>query len=261
MYFYTIAMLLHELAHYAVARKLMYRCSSIEISAFGAVLYGEFDDMYPSDRIAVALAGPIVNILLAVLCGAMWWWLPESYYYTELFCMANISMALVNLLPAYPLDGGRVLTALLENKRSHTQSVTVAKNLSFVLGAVLFGVFLVGLVCGYPLFSMGTFALFVTAGAFADSKTTYNRISIATNWRKYTTNGMEKKTIIFDQYTKLYKVLAKMRANFWYSIEIVDDNMSVVGVVDYVQLEYMIKNFSPQCTLRNAYCQMKNKTV
>lgn len=111
---YFTAVLLHELAHYAVARARFYHCYEVRVSVFGAVLYGDFRDVEPRDRIAIALAGPLANAVMCVLCLALWWAFPSTYVFTEVFFAANASMACVNMLPCYPLDGGRVVTGLLE---------------------------------------------------------------------------------------------------------------------------------------------------
>ena len=65
---YFAAVLLHELAHYFVADRLFYRCYEVRVSVFGAVLYGDFTDVYPRDRILIAVAGPAANFVAAVLC-------------------------------------------------------------------------------------------------------------------------------------------------------------------------------------------------
>lgn len=82
---YFAAVLLHELAHYFVADRLFYRCYEVRVSVFGAVLYGDFTDVYPRDRILIAVAGPAANFVAAVLCLALWWAAPQTYVPTENF--------------------------------------------------------------------------------------------------------------------------------------------------------------------------------
>ena len=133
---YTLAMLLHECAHYIVATNRRYKCNNMQLSAFGAVLYGKFDQVNPTDSIAIALAGPCANVIVAVICLALWWIFPASYVFTETFFSANISMAFVNMLPCYPLDGGRVIVALWEKARKSKNS---PKEILFLsINAILF---------------------------------------------------------------------------------------------------------------------------
>lgn len=157
---YTIAMLLHECAHYRVALSRRYKCNSMKLSAFGAVLYGKFDDVNPDDAMAIALAGPCANIVAAVICLALWWTIPSAYVFTDVFFNANVSMALVNLLPCYPLDGGRIVGALWDKKGK--SGYDNSRRLTAVISAVMFagvrfvGVFALrpvqyGTVCGFSV--------------------------------------------------------------------------------------------------------------
>lgn len=110
---YLIAIILHELGHAFVAKKLGYRLDKIWILPFGACLSFEEFSFNPKDEIKIAFAGPIVNILLIVSVMALWWFYPITYVYTYTFALSNFSIAVFNLLPAYPLDGGRILAGYL----------------------------------------------------------------------------------------------------------------------------------------------------
>ncbi len=122
---YAFAVLLHEFSHGKMANKLGYNTNEIKLSAFGAVLYGSFEQTSCGDEVKIALAGPICNLCLAVVTLACWWLYPECYVFTQPFYMANLCVFFVNLLPCYPLDGGRVLFALLNNKYGHKISKKV----------------------------------------------------------------------------------------------------------------------------------------
>ncbi len=236
---YAIAVLLHELSHYLVASKLFYHCNEIQLSIFGAVLYGEFQDVTPGDRVKIALAGPACNLILCVICSALWWIAPETYYYTEDFFFANISMALVNMLPCYPLDGGRVLTGLLE-KKLDKRAVKVTKVLTVAVSLALFGVFVLSLFTRHNLFNVGAFAVCLFSGIFATGKECYVRTAFSVNRARFLRKGMEKKTLVFSQNNKLSDVAKRMQGNFLYCLEVVDDDMQVVARYSVTQLEELI---------------------
>ena len=236
---YAIAVLLHELSHYLVASKLFYHCNEIQLSIFGAVLYGEFQDVTPGDRVKIALAGPACNLILCVICSALWWIAPETYYYTEDFFFANISMALVNMLPCYPLDGGRVLTGLLE-KKLDKRAVKVTKVLTVAVSLALFGVFVLSLFTRHNLFNVGAFAVCLFSGIFATGKECYVRTAFSVNRARFLRKGMEKKTLVFSQNNKLSDVAKRMQGNFLYFLEVVDDDMQVVARYSVTQLEELI---------------------
>lgn len=237
---YSIAMVLHELAHYAVAKKLFYRCSEIRVSVFGAVLYGDFQDVVGSDRIKIALAGPLFNLILALACLALWWITPESYYFTDMFFTSNVSMACVNLLPCYPLDGGRIMTGILERKYPNG-ALKCTKIFTYAFSVALFCVFLLSLVTGHNLFAVGLFAICLLSGAFTKSGgECYVKTTFAQNRRKFLKKGMEKKTLVFDSHSRLSDVVKRMQGNYLYCLEVVDGNMNVTERYSISQLEKLV---------------------
>ncbi len=236
---YAIAVVLHEFAHYYVADKLFYHCKEIQVGLFGAVLYGDFQDVTPADRIKIALAGPCANVVLAVLCLALWWMFPESYYYSENFFTANISMACINMLPCCPLDGGRTLTGILENKFGG-KSVEITKKITVVLSLCLFFVFVYSLIAKSPLFSLGLFAICLFAGVFSKGKECYVKTTFSQNRSRFLKKGMEKKTLVFNGSNTLRDVAKRMQGNFLYCLEVVDDNMEVVSRYSVAELEQFV---------------------
>ena len=107
-----LAVSLHECSHVAVAGSFGLRAERLVITPVGelAVIQGlEFLPYY--QRFLIISAGPITNL---ALYGAGLLLLPDGSF-RHFFCSANLSIALFNLLPAYPLDGGRLLRFLLAN--------------------------------------------------------------------------------------------------------------------------------------------------
>lgn len=237
---YSIAVVLHEIAHYVAASKLFYHCTEIRLNIFGAVLYGDFADVTSSDRIKIALAGPCANLILCTACLALWWMLPDSYYYTELFFTANLSMACVNMLPCYPLDGGRALTGLLE-KKMQDKALSLVKTFTAVFSVLLFAVFAVSLFTPVKLFSLGLFAICLFSGLLTKSGgECYVKTAFAVNRGRFLKKGMEKKILVFSQNNKLSDVAKRMQGNFLYCLEVVDDDMNVVCRYSVSQLEKLV---------------------
>ena len=109
----TLVALQHELAHAFAAAKLGYRLNKVVLMPFGALIDGDLEGLTKKDEICVALAGPICNLFTAILFVALWWMYPATYPFTDTAFYASVSIFAVNLIPAYPLDGGRVLKNLL----------------------------------------------------------------------------------------------------------------------------------------------------
>jgi len=109
--------LLHEMAHVAAARRFGIHVSDVELLPFGGVsrISGEVV-LDPSREVLVAAAGPAVNLLLAGLATAL-----ENYGVRFgnpglFFLQCNLMMAAFNLLPALPLDGGRIFRSYLARR-------------------------------------------------------------------------------------------------------------------------------------------------
>ncbi len=236
---YAIAVLLHELAHYVVASRLFYHCQEIQVSIFGAVLYGDFQDVTPKDRIKIALAGPLCNVALCVICLALWWAFPVTYSYFESFFTANVSMACVNMLPCYPLDGGRVLCGALESKLGNN-ALSLTKKLTMALSLALFCLFAYSLFAGANLFSLGLFSVCLFSGTLVSGKECYVKTSFAHNRAKLLKKGMEKKTLVFDKDNSLRDVAKRMQGNYLYCLEIVDADMEVIRRYSVAGLEQLV---------------------
>jgi stage IV sporulation protein FB len=103
----------HEAAHGLAARALGLQLLEIELAPFGGVAQIAGVEQAPVREALVAAAGPLCNLCLAALGGLFAYCLPESTPYLAGFIAANLILCLFNLLPAYPLDGGRLLRALL----------------------------------------------------------------------------------------------------------------------------------------------------
>ena len=139
--YYLLAVILHEVSHEKMANRLGYKTCSIRLSAFGAVLYGEFDQMSFADQVKIALSGPLINLFLAVCTLALWWVFPSLYAFSQPFYLANMCIFAINLLPCYPLDGGRLLFALLGKKTNEKRAKKLFVAVGLVLSFLFFGLF------------------------------------------------------------------------------------------------------------------------
>ena len=108
------SVLLHECAHGAAAALLGCPPASIELTPLGALMRLEDEaSLPPVKRLLILLAGPVETLLLCWIALTLTRMGVLDRYAGQLLFMANVSILLVNLLPALPLDGGRVLALLL----------------------------------------------------------------------------------------------------------------------------------------------------
>jgi len=140
-----VCLLLHELSHSVVARRHGVKVSSITLFLFGGV--AEMKTDHPSARaeFQIALAGPVMSFLLAgffSLAAEASLKLGLTAPFTRVLSYlgaVNLALAVFNLLPAFPLDGGRVLRAWLWQR---TGNVVKATKIAAKFGQILIGVFL-----------------------------------------------------------------------------------------------------------------------
>ncbi len=109
----VLTALLHECGHIFCAERLGFECTRISLMPYGAAAVCDIEGISAADEIRLALAGPAVNFFLCVGVAGLWWFVPVTYAYTDLLFYSNAAMLVLNLLPAYPLDGGRVAKCAL----------------------------------------------------------------------------------------------------------------------------------------------------
>ena len=137
---YLFVVILHEFAHKIVASFFGYEMNKFFLMPYGAGISFKQNFLDEKDEIIIALAGPLFNFFLAFICIAVWWIFPSFYVLSEFFVWANLVTAFLNLLPAYPLDGGRILTSFLSSKINNREK---ALKFCFVFNYVFSGIFLV----------------------------------------------------------------------------------------------------------------------
>lgn len=110
------SVLAHELGHAWVARRNGIRVRSITLFIFGGVAQLEEEAQTPGAEFRVAIGGPAVSLALAVVFGVLYLFdrtIPMLAAPSEWLARINLMLALFNLVPGYPLDGGRILRALI----------------------------------------------------------------------------------------------------------------------------------------------------
>lgn len=164
-----VGVLLHELGHSLVALHFGYDIESIELWILGGVAqFREMPDK-PRQEMAVAIAGPVVSVALGVLSYVVFRAVPPGSSATQFvfghLALVNIMLAAFNLLPAFPMDGGRVLRAWLARTRPFADATRIAARVGKVF-AFLLG--LVGLL-GFNLLLIGV-AFFIYIAAEGEAR-------------------------------------------------------------------------------------------
>ena len=131
------AVLYHELMHVLAAALLGYPVTALELLPFGSA--ARIEGLYeqsPQAEFLIALAGPASNVLMVMALTTLESYLGGVFPGQERFVQANLKLALFNLLPLWPMDGGRVLRSLLASHMSLAKATRWAAALG-VTGGIL----------------------------------------------------------------------------------------------------------------------------
>ena len=208
---YTLTAVLHEIGHSIVSENLGYRLNKISLMPFGAVAFIDMQGLKLIDQVKIALAGPLLNIAISLLFISFWWIFPESYAVTELAVEANLTMALINFIPAYPLDGGRVLSSVLAMALNRKKSRKICKIVGVVFSITLIALFIISLF-NTPNLSLLFFSLFVLFGALEkDEENEYVSVFTFIDGQSLLRGAPYKKQAV-DQNVKIKKLIAILDA-------------------------------------------------
>lgn len=149
----------HELAHALMARVRGVSVLGITLFIFGGVAQIGDEPDSPATEFLIAIVGPLISFVIAILAAGIWIWLQAleslgAFYRTPLqsawvyiavvafyLAQANLLLALFNLLPGFPLDGGRVLRALIwailkDQKRATYLAMLSGRGMAILMVAV-----------------------------------------------------------------------------------------------------------------------------
>lgn len=124
------SLLLHEISHSVVARAKGIPMRGITLFLFGGLAHTSREPDTAEDELQIAGVGPLVSFLLGALflgvawLGRAWAWSPAVHEVAQYLGFINIALAVFNLLPGYPLDGGRVFRALAWKKTGNLARAT-----------------------------------------------------------------------------------------------------------------------------------------
>ena len=133
-HYYFIALffsILHEFTHLGVARMLGYTPLHITLNMFGEVLALKEHEIWPEHQVLIHLSGPLFNLFTSFIFFLFFY--EAAPFLIELIILINLFLALFNLIPCYPLDGGKVVMVYL----SYYFGEEIGEKITFIIGKII----------------------------------------------------------------------------------------------------------------------------
>ncbi len=247
---YLITIILHEFAHAYVARKLGYKLNQISLMPHGASLSGESKFFSTRDEIFIAAAGPALNIILAIVGCAVWWLWPMTYGYTLAFVYANLCTAIINCLPVFPLDGGRIALALLSKKVRRPLALKRIRIVGIIVSGVIIALFLLSLffVPNFTLLVFGGFLMLTSI--LKDKEAYYTHMGIMESKSNFVTRGLKLRSLAVPEDMPLYKLVSAVTPDSLTEFSVIDDEFKVVGKINERDLPKLIEIYPANTVLK-----------
>jgi Zn-dependent protease/CBS domain-containing protein len=176
------SVLLHELAHSYLARHYGVKIENITLFLFGGVSAMEEMPRKPGQEAKMAFAGPLTSLIIGSICLLIYRYLisPNPAFFQNpaylifwILGSMNLVLGIFNLLPAFPMDGGRVLRSFYATKMSYVKATQSAASVGkfFAILMAIFGILVGNL--WFPLI-----ALFIYVGASEEERSTQAEVAL-----------------------------------------------------------------------------------
>ena len=229
---------IHELVHYITARCLGFSGFVVEMIPIGAVLkVKDLDEASPMEDFIISISGPLFNLILAVI-----------FYFSsyKLFFVCNLSIGLLNFLPALPLDGGRMLRDLLLKKIIYKRANILTIYVSFFIGYTLVFYNLTLFFRGKININLSLIALFIIYCAYKEKERIVYAIMgdiIKKKYKILNRGYIENKSIsIFYKKSLLY-ALGLVEKGKYNIFTILNEEIEVVDIVYEQEIIEALKKY------------------
>lgn len=240
-----VSLSIHEAAHALTAHRLGLGVENIEIRPFGFTARLSSASLPPADAAAVFLAGPMASLVLAAFNALGERLIPRCAELSQGVTEFNLIIAVMNLLPAYPLDGGRLVHAAAGRR-----SLRVLRFSGVLMGAAFLAAFALLLIKGFinPTFAvMGAFLIWAALTEPAEART---QQSLRTRLRG--DSALPVRSIAVSGSSSVSKALMRLPEGEFAVVSVLDDGLRRIGELDETQLYTAAGVIGSEATLAEA---------
>lgn len=238
----------HETGHAYVANNRGYVLERLTIMPYGAVL-GIGGSMCKRDAVPIAFAGPLVSAAIALLTVSLWWIFPITYSYTLDICRINATLAVFNLLPVFPLDGGRIIIALSKKPLSALKAMRIS-GATLGVCSIIAGLVSFFYTPSYSLCIIGA-ALIISATGEANEER-YRLLAESAPFKKNTVRPLTERTVIAKPNLTLLRLLKELNPDEVLLFKLLDESGRTVRVIDETALRELCLKKGVRCSVKNA---------
>lgn len=238
-----ISIVIHEFSHSLIARKYGLEIKGITLFIFGGVAEMKDEPNNPKTEFFMAIAGPIASLMLAILFGVLYQVgsilaLPVPLigilWYLSLI---NMLLAVFNMVPAFPTDGGRILRSLLWWIKGDIHWATqVASRISLVFAIVIIFTGFMNMLGGNPL--GGLWWILIGSFLFSAANTSYQRLLIKESFEgKTVRNFMNQTPVTVPSHITLQEFVDKYLYHYHYKMFPVVKDDKISGLITIEMLK------------------------
>ena len=230
-----LALTLHEAAHVVVAGVFGCEIHSVELQPFGGVARMHDPGLTAHAEWCIASAGPVASFIIAGVTSMAGYYAPAVGARIEPFLTFNLALGTVNLLPALPLDGGRVVRSALAGRFSASLALRATAWAGILCGAGMLAAAAVAMhsrVFNPTLPVMGLFLLIAAIRELRSSQEQHLAAFFHKNDALRCGDGMEMHLIAAHDSMRCAEALRLLRANRFNLIRVVDSGMHTLGELD-----------------------------
>lgn len=230
----------HEAAHMIAASALGCKPEAVELLPFGITMrLRETTIRAPKNEIIIAAAGPLSNAVMALTALGLYHHALLSRDGALYIIAANTGIALVNLFPAMPLDGGRIFRSILTARIGHIRAMNVSLLVTRLTGVLLLAAGVAVVIISRFNFSLLLIGAFLIANAMSEQRAGKMLImrEIMLSRQKLAESGAQAAGLLtMTADTPAKAALKFFTYNRYYSIQIVDKDLRIIGTITETQL-------------------------
>ena len=262
-----VSVLLHELSHSLVSISLGIQVKKISLFIFGGIAQMEKEPDEPSKELKIGIAGPAMSVFLFILLMLLtnifaFFGTPEIIIVPLTYvAQVNLILAIFNMVPAFPMDGGRVLRALIWHFSGNLQNATkIAASLGGVFGYFLIFTGIFWIMTGNLI--NGIWFAFIGWYINQASQSSYQQTVMSNMFDKISVSEfMTAKVIVVDYHISVQELVDSYFYNYKFTSFPVKKDEEVIGIVNLERVKNVPKESWDQTSVGGIATSLEDNLI